>query len=414
MDLREKSHPFIYSVKPNLTAQTWSRSTICHLLRRVKISPSLINTLGFQKEERPELHRGTSVHEWHRQLWQRRNGDPGEAGQGQRRASYSSLFSGLLCFKRGYHFLGDIGLALKSAGINLACVKQEPLETEAMQTYSEDLPPEGTCTLGFANQRFVCYWWASAGWQEQEGAKMLMEQTVWIVVYGKTQLGFGTCGCLQSCCLCGPPWWACGGGYGKTLTAQPPQSLQRAFGCISIIDNINYAHCYTLPWERLSIQANVFKSVRCSQSRRILAPLNGREQRYSLESCRLGEIASEAEELLLFTQSSPWLGQHFLSEVIQRWEKSSTYPILITAITIKCFCSWRNTRMAQSFLSGKRWCLNVHWASALYCCLLFPWLFPEGWSWCSFLIQQSHSPKVSWWGYAPHIWGHWRQMDCPA
>lgn len=92
---------------------------------------------------------------------------------------------------------------------------------------------------------------------------------------------------------------------------QPPQSLQRAFGCISKIDNINYAHCYTLPWERLSIQAHVLKSVRCSWSWRFLVLLNGREQRYSLESCRLGEIASEAEELLLFHTKLPMVRAAF-------------------------------------------------------------------------------------------------------
>lgn len=45
-----------------------------------------------------------------------------------------------------------------------------------------------------------------------------------------------------------------------------------------------------------------------------------------MESRRLGEIASEAEELLLFTQGFPWLGQHFLSEEIGRWGKKQHIP----------------------------------------------------------------------------------------
>lgn len=127
-----------------------------------------------------------------------------------------------------------------------------------------------------------------------------------------------------------------------------------------------------------------------------------------------GKLLQRLRNCCFFTQSFPWLRQRFLSEGMGRWEKSSTCHILVTAITIKCFCSWKNTRMAQSFLSGKRWCMNVHWASVLYCCLPFPWLFLKGWSCCSFLIQQSLSPRVSWRGYATNIWGHWRNVDCPA
>lgn len=73
-------------------------------------------------------------HVWHRQPWQGRTGDPGGAGQGQRRDSYSSLFSGLLCWKGGTAFWEPLILGIYSAGINLACVKQEPARTEAMRT----------------------------------------------------------------------------------------------------------------------------------------------------------------------------------------------------------------------------------------------------------------------------------------
>lgn len=125
-------------------------------------------------------------------------------------------------------------------------------------------------------------------------------------------------------------------------------------------------------------------------------------------------IASEPQRLrnrCFFTQSSPWSVQHFPSEEIRRWEKSSTYHIPIIAI-IKCFCTWKNMRTAWSFLPGKRWSLNVHRASVLYCCLPSHQPFLKGWSCYSFLIQQSLSSRVSWQGYATNIWGHWRHVDC--
>lgn len=134
-----------------------------------------------------------------------------------------------------------------------------------------------------------------------DGADSL-NSSVW-----KIPAGCWDCGCLQSCRLPGPVV----GVWGWLWKNQPPQSLHRAFGCISIIDSINYAHCCTPPWERLSIQANVFKSVRCSRSRRFLLPLNGREQRYCVESHRLREIASEPEELLLFHTKLPMVRAAF-------------------------------------------------------------------------------------------------------
>lgn len=134
-----------------------------------------------------------------------------------------------------------------------------------------------------------------------------MEQTAWIVQCGKSQLGVGTVAVCRAAAFPGPVV----GVWGWLWKNQPPQSLHRAFGCISIIDSINYAHCCTPPWERLSIQANVFKSVRCSRSRRFLLPLNGREQRYCVESHRLREIASEPEELLLFHTKLPMVRAAF-------------------------------------------------------------------------------------------------------
>lgn len=75
-------------LKLNLISPNWSMSTICHLLKTVKIPPSLINTLGVQKIERPELHRERHKHTrvqmlcWHvlhMQPWQGWSDEPGEA-----------------------------------------------------------------------------------------------------------------------------------------------------------------------------------------------------------------------------------------------------------------------------------------------------------------------------------------------
>lgn len=143
LDLREKSHPFIYSLKPNLTAQTWSRSTVCHLLRRVKISPSLINTLGFQKKKRPELHRGTNAHVCRHRADVYGTGSHGKGGlmilerRDRVREGPPTAHSSQVCFvEKGVLLFGSLWYysGIYSAGINLACVKQEPLRTEAMQT----------------------------------------------------------------------------------------------------------------------------------------------------------------------------------------------------------------------------------------------------------------------------------------
>lgn len=55
----------------------------------------------------------------------------------------------------------------------------------------------------------------------------------------------------------------------------------------------------------------MFLKVCGSWSQWFLVPLNGREQRCSVESRRLGEIASEAEELLLFHTKLPMVRAAF-------------------------------------------------------------------------------------------------------
>lgn len=248
-------------------------------------------------------------HTWHRQLWQGWNGDPGEAGQGQGRASYSSLLSGLLCCKRGYAF----GVPLMVRHIecrhkSFLCKARVPKNwgdanlTQRFTPQRKEYPRLcKICALLVSTSRLA----GIGGSKDTDGADSL-NSSIW-----KNPAGCWDLWLFAELLPSRAPWWACGGGYGKTRTVQPPQSLQRAFGCISIIDNINYAHCSTPPWERLSIPANVFKSVRCSRSRRFLLPLNGREQRYCVESRRLREIASEAEQLFLFHTKLPMVRAAF-------------------------------------------------------------------------------------------------------
>lgn len=150
--------------------------------------------------------------------------------------------------------------------------------------------------------------------------------------------------------------------------------------CISIIDNINYAHCYFLPWESQSIQVNVFKSVECLWPLQFLMPLNGKRTKvFSRKAQAWGNCfrGTTAEELLLFHTKLPMVRAVFPLWGIWRWEKSSTYHIPVIAI-IKCFYIWKSVRTAWSFLPGKRWSLNAPWAPVLYCCLPFHYFQKAG------------------------------------
>lgn len=298
---------------------------------------------------------------WHRQPWQGRTGDPGEAGQGQRRAFYSSLFSGLLCWKRGTAFWEPLILVRHLPCWHKSCLcKARALKNWSDANLRQRFTPHRNKYPQLCKQKDSALLVSISRLARTGGSRDAdwtdgLNSLVWKNSVGCWDLWLFAELPPSQAPMVGVRGWLWKNPHCSATTV-PAKSIWHS--CISVIDNISYAHCYILPWESPSIQVNVFKSVWCSQSQWFLVPLNGREQRYSLESRRLREIASEAEELLLF----PWLGQHFLSEM-RRWEESSTCHILITAFTIKCFCSWKNTRMAQSFLCGKR--MNVHWASVI-------------------------------------------------
>lgn len=382
----------------------------------MKISPSLINTLGFQKKKRPELHRGTNAHVCRHRAdvygtgSQGRTGDPGEAGQGQRRAFYRSLFSGLLCWKRGTAFWEPLILVRHLPCWHKSCLcKARALKNRSDANLRQRFTPHRNEYSQLCKQKDSALLVSISRLARTGGSRDAdwtdgLNSLVWKNSVGCWDLWLFAELPPSQAPMVGVRGWLWKNPHCSATTV-PAKSIWHS--CISVIDSISYAHCYILPWESPSIQVNVFKSVWCSRSQWFLVPLNGREQRYSLESRRLREIASEAEELLLF----PWLGQHFLSEEMRRWEESSTCHILITAFTIKCFCSWKKRGWHRASCVANAWMFTE---PQLYCCLPFPWWILKGWSCCSFLIQQSLSPRVSWWGYATNIWGHWRNVDCPA